>query len=155
MKAEKTFFGLVGGMVIATVLGTRAAAYIAEDAPRLIHTLNGYVIMKKEQDRSTTLFLHNKSVLLEPSCNRLYLGFDDNDIKNDMLIIDNECDGIVDAISDCNGTTIRSAQTIEELLTLKVGTKESYEKADGALAKYKREFADEIKRAEEVYKKQR
>ncbi len=152
MKLERTFFSLVGGMAVATILGARTAAYLTEETPRLIPTLNGYLITKKEHNKSTTLFSHTTPFLLEPACDKLYLGFDDNSLKNDMLLIDNECDGIVDVISDCNGTTIRSAQTIEELLTIKTGTKKAYAMADKTLAQYKQEFADEIKRAEEANK---
>lgn len=118
--------------------------------PKIVHTIDGYNITKKERNGSTTVFTHLISDVFGEKSDRLYLGLENRNDLDDIVLVDMECDGKIDVIRDISGISIREAKTLEEMFSIYSGTKEAFERADAVFAKYKREFAEKIRQAEEA-----
>lgn len=139
--------GMAGMAAVAAVCVALNNYY--QHRPKIIHTINGYNIIKKERNGSTTVFTHLRSDVFGEKSDTLYLGLENRNVLDDIVLVDKECDGKIDIIRDISGISIREAKTLEEMFSIYIGAKEAFEGADVIFAKYKKEFAEKIKQAED------
>ncbi len=138
--------GVAGTSLVAAVCVAVNSYY--RHQPRIVHAINGYNIIKKEWDGSTTTFTHLVSDFFGEKSDTLYIGIGNENHLDDIILVDEGCDSKVDVVRDASGISARVAETIEEMLRLHIGSREAFEMADGVLAKYKSEFAGKIRQAE-------
>lgn len=149
MNLKNTMYflaGMAGTSLVAAVCVAVNSYY--RHQPGIVHTINGYNIVKKEWDGSTTVFTHLVSDVFGERSDTLYIGVGNENHLDDIVLVDEGCDSKVDVIRDRSGISIRVAKTVEDMLKLHIGAGEAFEMADGVLARYKSEFAGKIRQAE-------